>query len=138
MIFLRFLAFLAGAMILVAPPLVMSDMSTRGLAGWSVIGALGGLAVVAGSYFFIALMGPRMRRSWLLRAVGGTLLLIPAAAGLTLLFTRREAPILYASGMLMGSAILLFITFVFPATPDRRQRPMRQREREPLEPRLQG
>jgi hypothetical protein len=134
MIFLRFLAFLAGAMILVAPPLVMSDMGTRGMSGWPVLIALFGLGLVAGSYFFIALMGPRMRRSWFLRMVGGVLLAVPAAAGLMMLITRREPTILYASGMLMGSAVLLFITFVFPATPDRRQRPMRQRE--PLEPSL--
>lgn len=133
MIFLRFLAFLAGAMILVVPPLVMSDMGTRNMAGWAVLRDLFGLTVVASSYFFIALLGPRMRRSWLLRIIGGILLVIPMAGGLSLLFTHREAPILYASGVLIGSAVLLFIVFVFPATPDRR-RPMRQRDS--IEPRL--
>lgn len=128
MIFLRFLAFLTGAMILMVPPLAMSDMSTGDLAGWWVARALFGLSVVAGSYFFIGFFGPRMRRSWLLRIVGGILLSIPAGGGLMLLVTRSEATILYASGLLMGSAILLFITFVFPATADRRQRPMRARE----------
>lgn len=139
MIFLRFLAFLAGAMILVVPPLVMSDMGTRNMAGWAVLRDLFGLTLLAASYFFIALLAPRMRRSWLLRIVGGILLLLPAIAGLSLLFTHREAPILYAAGMLIGSAVLLFTVFVFPATPDRR-RPMRQRDalepREPREPRL--
>jgi hypothetical protein len=137
MIFLRLLAFLAGAMILVVPPLVMSDMGTRNMAGWAVLRDLFALTMVASSYFFIALLAPRMRRSWLLRIIGGVWLLLPMVGGLSLLFTRREAPILYASGILIGSAVLLFIVFVFPATPDPRQRPMRQRDAtEPRKPRL--
>lgn len=136
MILLRMLALLAGGLVLILPPLALERSSQTGMPGWLAVGGLAGLALVALSFLYIAAFGDRMRRSGQARALGGLLLLIPTVAAVTLLATRTDAALLWASGALLSFTVLMFISFVFPTTPDRRQRPMRQRERERAEPRL--
>ena len=130
MIFLWLLSFLVGIVIPMVPPLVLSDVSTRGMPGWSVLGGLFGVSLISGTFLYIALLAPRMRRSIVLRALGGILLMLPAAASLTLLWERPEAEMLWCGGLLLAASVLMFISFVFPAIPDRRQRPMRDRDRQ--------
>ncbi|CAH0155038.1 hypothetical protein SRABI118_00612 [Massilia sp. Bi118] len=134
MIFLRLLALLAGSLVLILPPIVVAGDAHPGMPGWIAVGGLAGLALVALSFLYIAALGDRMRRSAHARALGGLLLLIPASAAITMLATRTDEALLWASGTLLSFTVLMFISFVFPVTPDRRQRPMRQRER--LEPAL--
>lgn len=129
MIFLRLLAFVAAALVLIAPPLVAAGGDHAAMSGWVALGGLAGLALVALSFFYIAALGDRMRRSSNTRTLGGLLLLIPAAAGVAMLATRTDASLLWGSALLLSFTMMLFVTFVFPATSDRRQRPMRQRER---------
>jgi len=129
MIFLRLLALLAGGLVLILPPALLSNAGHTGMPAWIVAGGLAGLALVAFSFLYIAVLGKRMRRSSHARMLGGLLLLIPATAGITMLATRTNAELLWASGTLVSFTVLLFIGFVYPAAPDRRQRPMRQRER---------
>lgn len=129
MIFLRLLALLAGGLVLILPPALLSNAGHTGMPAWIVAGGLAGLALVALSFLYIGVLGKRMRRSAHTRMLGGLLLLIPAAAGITVLATRTNAELLWASGILVSFTVLLFISFVYPAAPDRRQRPMRQRER---------
>lgn len=129
MIFLRFLSFLAGAAILLAPPLMLADVHTRNMSGWAVLRMLIVLAVVAGVFFYIAILGPRMHRSRRRRTLGGALLVIPLVFGLVTLATRKEAQVLWASGTLMGLAIVLLIGFVFPPFMYGDKRRMRERER---------
>jgi hypothetical protein len=130
MIFLRMLAFAAAALVLIVPPLVAAGGAHAAMSGWVALGGLAGLALVALSFFYIAALGDRMRRSSNARSLGGLLLLIPAAASVATLATRTDASMLWGSAMLLSFTVMLFVTFVFPATPDRRQRPMRQRERQ--------
>jgi hypothetical protein len=130
MIFLRLLSFLVAIGIPMALPLVLSDVGTRGMPGWPVLGGLFGLCLVSGSFLYIALLAPRMRRSLALRILGGVLLMLPAAVSLIVLWTRSEEEMLWCGGVLFAATVLMFISFVFPATPDRRQRPMRERERQ--------
>ena len=130
MIFLRLLAFLIGIGIPMALPLVLGDASTRGMPGWPVLGGLFGMSLVSGSFLYIALLAPRMRRSVILRILGGVLLLLPMAASLVVLLTRTQEEMLWAGGLLLAGSVLMFISFVFPAIPDRRQRPMRKRDRQ--------
>lgn len=130
MIFLRFLSFLVGIGIPMALPLVLSDVSTRGMPGWPVLGGLFGMSLISGSFLYITLLAPRMRRSLALRALGGLLLMLPAAASLAVLWTRSEEEMLWCGGLLFASTVLMFISFVFPGIPDGRQRPMRKRERQ--------
>ncbi|MFC5551148.1 hypothetical protein [Massilia aerilata] len=134
MIFLRLLALLAGSLVLILPPIVAAGDSHPGMPGWIAVGGLAGLVLIAASFLYIAAFGDRMRRSTPARAVGGLLLLIPAAAALTMLATRTDEALLWASGTLLSFTVLMVLSFVFPVSHDRRQRPMRQRER--LEPAL--
>lgn len=129
MIFLRLVALLAGSMVLIVPPMVMANASRPDLPGWVAVGGLAGMSLIALSFLYIAALGDRMRRSGHARILGGLLLLIPAAAGVVTLVTRTDAGLLWCSGALLAFTMLLYLSFVFQATPDRRQRPMRQRER---------
>jgi hypothetical protein len=71
-----------------------------------------------------------MRRSIPLRILGGVLLMVPAALSLIALWSSSEEEMLWCGGLLLAATVLMFISFIFPATPDRRQRPMRERERQ--------
>lgn len=130
MIFLRLLSFLIGIGIPMALPLVLSDVSTRGMPGWPVLGGLFGMCLISGSFLYIALLASRMRRSVILRILGGLLLLLPMAASLAVLLTRTQEEMLWAGGLLLAASVLMFISFVFPGIPEGRQRPMRKRERQ--------
>jgi hypothetical protein len=129
MILLRLLALLAGGLVLILPPLVLAESHKAGVPGWIAVGGLAGLALVSLSFFYVGALGDRMRRSGYARALGGMLLLIPAVASVVLLATRTAPALLWGSGMLLSFTIIMFVSFVYPATPDRRQRPMRRRER---------
>ena len=129
MIVLRLLALFAGALLLIVPPMVTPESSQGGMPGWMTVGGLAGLALVAASFLFIAVMGKRMRRSAPLRLLGGLLLAVPAAAGAAVLATRTDEPLLWGAAALLSITVMLFVSFVFPAARDRRQRPMRRRER---------
>ena len=129
MIVLRLIALLAAGMVLILPPMVAADTGHAGMPGWVAVGGLAGLALVALSFFYIAVLGDRMRRSGHARTLGALLLMIPAAAGVTMLTTRTEVPLLSGAGLLLSFTAILFVSFVYPAIPDRRQRPMRRRER---------
>jgi hypothetical protein len=129
MIALRLLALLAGGLVLILPPLVLAPSEQTGMPGWVAVGSLAGLALAALSFLYIAALGDRMRRAGQLRTLGGLLLTIPAAAGATMLATRNDAPLLWGSGALLAFTVMMFVSFVYPGTPERRQRPMRRRER---------
>jgi len=129
MIFLRLLSFLIGIGIPMALPLVLSDVGTRGMPGWPVLGGLFGMSVISGSFLYIALLGSRMRRSILLRILGGFLLMLPMAASLAVLWTRTQETMLLAGGGLLAASVLMFISFVVPGLPESR-RPMRKRDRQ--------
>jgi hypothetical protein len=109
---------------------VLADASIRGMPGWPVVGGLFGLGLISGSFLYIAVLASRMRRSKPLRIFGGVLLAIPAAASLAVLLTRKDVAILSCGGVLLAITVLMFISFIFPATTDRRQRPMRKRDRQ--------
>ncbi len=129
MIFLRLLALVAGTLVLILPPMVVAQSANASMPAWIAIGGLAGLALVALSYLYVAVFADRMRRSGHYRMLGGLLLLIPIAVGVTTLATRTDADLLIGSAILLAFTVLLFITFVYPAASGRRQRPMRRRER---------
>jgi hypothetical protein len=129
MIVLRLIALLAAGMVLILPPLVAADASHAAMPGWIAVGGLAGVALIALSFFYIAALGDHMRRSAHARAFGGLLLMIPAAAGIVVLATRTDIPLLWGSGLLLSFTVMLFVTFVYPAIPERRKRRPRQRER---------
>lgn len=130
MIFLRLLSFFIAIAIPMVPPLFLTDVSTAGMPGLSVVGSVLGICLLSGSFLYIALLAPRMRRSIPLRILGGVLLMLPAALSLVALWSSSEEEMLWCGGLLLTVTVLMFISFIFPATPDRRQRPMRERERQ--------
>jgi hypothetical protein len=129
MIFLRLLALGAGATVLILPPIAMAEANRTGMPAWVAVGGLAGLSLMALSFLYVAALAKRMRRSPQARMLGGLLLMIPIAAGLTMLATRTDEDLLWGSALLVSFSVLLFVSFVYPAAPVRRQRPMRQRER---------
>jgi hypothetical protein len=129
MIVLRLLALAAGGLVLIVPPLLAAGTRRPDLPVWVAVGGLAGLALIALSFLYVAALGDRMRRSAQARTLGGLLLMIPAVASIAMLATRSDIPLLWGSGVLLSFTVLLFLSFVYPAAPDRRQRPMRQRER---------
>jgi hypothetical protein len=129
MIVRRLLALIGGSLVLIVPPLVAAGTRRPDMPGWLAIGGLIGTALMASSFLYVAAFGARMRRSSQSRTLGGLLLMIPAVASIAMLATLNDMPAIWASGALLSFTVLLFISFVYPSAPDRRQRPMRQRER---------
>jgi hypothetical protein len=129
LIALRVLSLAAGGLVLVVPPMLMFDAGAGNMSGKMVAGGLIGMALIALSFFYIAMAGRQMRRDVRARMLGGFLLLIPAAASLGVLATGKNPAMLGGGGALLVFTILLFLSFVLPATASHRQRPMRQRER---------
>jgi len=130
MIFLRLLSFLIAVIVPIVPSFVLGDASIRGLPGWPVLGGLFGMCLISGSFLYVSLLGLRMRRSIALRMLGGLLLMVPAVVGLAMLWTSDVAAMLWSGGALLMTTILMFISFVFPAPSEHRQRPMRKRDRQ--------
>jgi hypothetical protein len=130
MMFLRLLSLLAGGLVLMVPPIMMFDGTTRGMPAWMAIAGLLVIALSAICFFYIAATGKQMRRSpGQARTLGGMLLTAPLFASLALLATRTDPVQLCATGVLLAFTILLAMSFVFAPTMGRRQRPMRERER---------
>ncbi len=129
MIVLRLIALAAAGLVLIMPPLMAADRAHGNVSGWVAVGGLTGLALIALSFFFIAVLGDRMRRSAQTRTLGGLLLLIPGAAGLVTLATRNEIPLLWGSGLLLSFTVVLFVAFVYPGIPERRKRRIYRSER---------
>lgn len=135
MIALRMLSFVAGALVLVLPPMLLADASPGGLPGVVAAGTLLGLALMSASFVHVGMAGNRMRRNTVERRLGGLLLAVPILGSLGVLATRKEVSLLWGSGVLLAFSLLLFLSFVYPMA-ERRQRPMRRRERQ--EPVLAG
>jgi hypothetical protein len=129
MIALRFLSFLAGFLVLVFPAALVADSGLSGLPATTVAAGLIGMGLVSASFFYVGVTGGRMRRYPRERAVGGMLLAVPIIGSLVLMASRKDETLLWGSGALLFLSVVLFMSFVFPAG-ERRQRPMRQRERQ--------
>ena len=130
MTLLRLLSFLICLCIPLLPPLLLAADSTRGLPGRSVLGGVLGTSLVCAAFLYVAVLAPRMRRALVLRILGGVLLLVPAVIGVVMMCSHGTPAVMLVGALLFAAAILMFSGFVFPAAPDRRQRPMRRRERQ--------
>lgn len=126
---LRLLSLLAAGLVLVLPPMFVFDGSDK-MAGMTVIAGLIGMAAIAVSFAYVALAGGRMRRGGQARMLGAGMLTLPALASLALLATKQDFAVLMGSGGFLVFTIVLFLSFVVPATAGDRQRMLRQRERQ--------
>ncbi|HEX8787735.1 MAG TPA: hypothetical protein VF793_16240 [Telluria sp.] len=129
MIALRMLSLLAGLLVLILPATLLADDGVPSLSVTTAIAAMAGMALVSASFVYIGMAGDRMRRNGRARALGGALLAVPIVGSLGLLASHKEANLLCASGALLSFSLVLFLSFIFPAT-EHRQRPMRRRERQ--------
>jgi peptidoglycan/LPS O-acetylase OafA/YrhL len=127
MILLRFLALLAGGLLLVAAPIALFSNDSS-IDGWAALATLIGLALVAGTFFFVAIAGGRMKKSPQLRRTGALLLALPFAVSVTVLWRGGDEVEMWASALLFCFNALLFLSFVFPLDGTHKQRPMRRRE----------
>ena len=128
MIALRMLSFLAGALVLVLPPVLLGNADAGGSPALMVAGCLLGLALMSACFIYTGLMGERMRHKGPERTLGSLLLAVPIASGLVLLASSKGEVQLWSSGVLLAVSLLLFLSFIYPGL-DRRRRPMRRRER---------
>jgi hypothetical protein len=129
MIFLRLIALLAAGLVLILPPLVAAEPPTRACRDGSPSAAWPAWRWSRSASSISPRSATACAAPAHVRTLGGLLLLIPAAAGIATLATRTDAALLWGSGLLLSFTVMLFVSFVYPATPERRQRPMRQRER---------
>lgn len=129
MFFLRLLAIFNGGIVLIAAPLYLRSQGTlRGEETGTVIFGCILLATIAASFFYIGLLGHRMRRSMRLRAAGGLLLAVPLVTGVALVAETRYLQAVYLCVVMFCMAAVLFVSFVYPGSQVRKQRPMRPRE----------
>jgi len=130
MIALRLLSLLAGGLVLIVPPILVFGDIGGNVSGGIAVGAAACLGLIALAFIYVAVNGRRMRRGGRARTIGGALLAIPALASLAMLAIRTDEGTLWASGVMLVFTMLLFFSFVYPATAGKRQRPMRERERQ--------
>jgi ABC-type multidrug transport system permease subunit len=130
MILLRFLSILAGCLVMMAPPVLLSEGSggPRFFDGRTVLVMMAALAVVSASFFYIGFAAKKMRKSATLRAIGALLLAVPFAGSTALLWRGGQPTELWGAGLLFCFTTLLFVAFVFPAGQRHKHRPMRRRE----------
>lgn len=138
MIVLRLLSLLVGGLILVAPPLLVANgAKPEFFDGRTVLAAQAVALLAAAAFFYIGVLGERMRKSGAARALGALLLAVPFSGGLAVLLRTQDVDKLWLSGALVCLAAVLFVAFVFPVGGRGKHRPMRRREpREPVLPRL--
>jgi Ca2+/Na+ antiporter len=130
MILLRFLSMIVGALVLLVPPYFLFPDGPRHGAesGWTVLAGCAGLALVASSFFFIGIAGYHMKRSALLRAVAAVLLTVTFIAMAAVVWRNDVPDMWWMNGLVLCFTAVLFIVFVYPASRQRKHRPMRARE----------
>jgi len=129
MFMLRLLAILNGFIVLIAAPLYLRSQGTlRGEDMETVVRGGLLLAAIAGSFFYIGLAGYRMRRSIMLRFIGGALLAVPLVTAVIMVSETRYLQAVYLCVLMFCMAAVLFASFVYPGGQIRKHRPMRPRD----------
>src|SRR5438067_2216220 len=113
MILLRLLSVLAAGLVLIVTPMAL-DPRGHGMPGWIALFTLFVTALMAGSFLFVAVAAPRMRRHAQERKLGALLLLAPVFGALAMLATATEVFLLSASGLLLGFTVLLLANLLAP------------------------
>ena len=113
MIFLRLACLLAGLLVLVAPPALLfpngaalPEMSRSG-------GLVVALLLSASSFFFICMVGHRIKRSPGLARTCALLLAVPCLAGLAMLWRSAEPMAIWMSGALLCFTLVIALVLAF-------------------------
>jgi hypothetical protein len=129
MFFLRLLAIINGGVVLIAAPLYLRSQGTlRGEEMGTVVLGCMLLAGIVASFFFVGLAGHRMRKSMMLRVIGGLLLAVPLSTAVVAVAETRYEQAVYLCVMMFCMAAVLFVSFVYPGSKVRKHRPMRPRD----------
>lgn len=133
MIFLRCLSFLIGSVIVMgAPFFLLPDASPHPSETGAAIAACAEIALLASGFFLVAIAGNHMRRSPRTRILGAALLGLAIIGCIWQLLFGLQNDDIWMIGTVLGFAIFLFITFVYPARRRRTYRPMRPRDQPPV------
>lgn len=103
-----------------APPLP-SEFDTA-------IAACAEIGLLASGFFLVGIAGNHMKRSPRTRILGAALLGLPIIGGTWELLFGQQTEDIWMIGPVIGYAIFLFITFVYPARRRPKYRPMRPRD----------
>ena len=128
MMFLRLLCLAAAVLVLVAPPLVAFPVGAASPNARTAAGFLVCMALASGAFLLIGLAGHRLRRSALLRWLTALLLVLPCVASARVLWHGGAAPLLWMCSMMLGVALVLSLTLVYPLVRAQGHRPLRTRE----------
>lgn len=130
MIILRFIALLIGSAVLFGAPFLLLPDTPQSRPGdtYSVIADCALILLVVSGYFFVGVLGHRMRKSLRRRVVAGVLLSFPVMIGGFLIVSGQEPALLPYVGPLLCSTVLMYIAFVFQTNRRRTSRSMRPKE----------
>jgi hypothetical protein len=132
MFFLRLLAILNGGVVMIAAPLYLRSQGALGEDVETVVRGCVVMAAIVASFFFIGLVGHRMRRSMTLRTAGGMLLAVPLITAVVIVAETQSLQAVYLCVAMFCMAAVLFASFVYPGSQVGKHRPMRPRDtREP-------
>lgn len=130
MIIMRFIALLIGSGVLFGAPFLLlpetpqsrPDETVAVIANCAIV-----LLVVSG-YFFVGVLGHRMRRSLRRRLIAAMLLSFPVIAGGYVIVSGREPDLLPFIGPLLCATAFMYVGFVFPSNRRRSSRALRPHE----------
>ena len=126
MMFLRLLSLMTGALVLVAPAILIRAGGMPPDAG-KAAASLVCVVLASTGFLLIGMAGPRLRRSAWLRTLAALLLAIPAGASAALLWRGAAPAMLWQAGAMLGFTALLYLTMVYRVLRIRRPGPLRRR-----------
>lgn len=130
MILFRFLSILAGALVLVVPPLFLFSGAPAPelFDGRTVPLMIAGLPLVASSFFFIGLARRPREKSAPLRMLDAAPLAVPFTASVAMLWRADQPGPLWLAGLLLCFSLVLLMMILFPAEDQGQLRSSRARE----------
>lgn len=136
MMFLRFVCLAAGILVLVAPPMILFPVGAASPDARFAAAFLACMALASGAFFLIGMAGHRMRRVPMLRLLAALLLAPPSLASAAILWQGGAPALLWMCSLMLGLALVLYLTMVYRVVRAQGHRPLRRRE--PREPQLRA
>lgn len=130
--FLRLVCLAAGILVLVAPPMILFPVGAAAPDARFAAMFLACMASASSAFFLIGMAGHRMRRVPMLRSLAALLLAPPSLASAAVLWQGGAPALLWMCSLMLGLALVLYLTMVVRVVRTPGHRPLRRREaREP-------
>ena len=128
MMFLRLLCLAFGVLVLVAPPMVAFPVGATAPDARLAVMFMLCMGLASAAFFLIGMAGHRLRRSASMRALAALLLAPPCIGSSALLWHGAAPALLWMCSMLIGFALVLYLTLIYRVVPahGRRQRAARE------------